>query len=88
MRNAISVQDGGSLLLKEKFQKNMNHGDQAGLICIEDPLEPGNDVGKSSYGAMIVKQAFEKAYFDLTGNLNCNADARTGIADRYYYFFK
>lgn len=30
------------------------------------PLSPGNDVGRSSYGAMQVKQAFDYAYVVLS----------------------
>lgn len=35
-------------------------------MCIEDPLNPTNDIGKGSYGALKVKQAFEYAYFTLS----------------------
>ncbi len=40
---------------------------RTGIICIEDPLDATNDVGKSSYGAMSAKQAFERAYAVLIG---------------------
>lgn len=40
----------------------MVDGHRPSLLCIEDPLTPGNDIGRSSYGAMRVKQAFELAY--------------------------
>ena len=39
----------------------MPPGHRPSLLCIEDPLQPGNDVGKSSYGALQVKQAFDYA---------------------------
>jgi non-canonical poly(A) RNA polymerase PAPD5/7 len=47
---------------------------RAGVICIEDPLDLSNDVGKSSYGAMSVKQAFERAYATLI--LHCRPGAK------------
>lgn len=37
------------------FQE-MNDGHRPSLLCIEDPLTPGNDIGRSSYGALQVKQ--------------------------------
>lgn len=43
----------------------MNNGFQQGLISIEDPLDPTNDVGRSSYGAMRAKTAFEHAFVTL-----------------------
>lgn len=43
----------------------MIDGHRSGFLCIEDPLTPGNDIGKSSYGALQVKQAFDYAYITL-----------------------
>lgn len=43
----------------------MPPGHRPSYLCIEDPLVPGNDVGKSSYGALQVKQAFDWAYGQL-----------------------
>ena len=40
----------------------MPAGVRPSLLCVEDPLQPGNDVGKSSYGALRVRQAFDYAY--------------------------
>ena len=40
----------------------MPAGSRPSLLCVEDPLQPGNDVGKSSYGALRVRQAFDYAY--------------------------
>ncbi len=39
-------------------QKSMPAGHRPSLLCIEDPLQAGNDVGKSSYGALQVKIFF------------------------------
>lgn len=48
----------------------MMEGYRHSIICIEDPLTPGNDIGRSSYGALNVKQAFEYAYITLTQGVN------------------
>ena len=44
----------------------MSDGYRPSLLCIEDPLNPTNDIGRSSYGALHVKTAFEYAYITLT----------------------
>ena len=49
----------------------MTHG--SGVLCIEDPFRPENDVGKSSFGYIGVKSAFEKAYIDLVKYVRPNA---------------
>jgi DNA polymerase sigma len=41
-------------------------GTGLGSLCIQDPCQPENDVGKSSYGIPVVKTAFEQAYLTLT----------------------
>lgn len=46
------------------FQE-MNEGHRPSLLCIEDPLTAGNDIGRSSYGAIQVKQAFDYGYIVL-----------------------
>jgi len=48
------------------------------LLCIEDPLQPGNDVGKSSYGALQVKQAFDYAYGQLTRSVRSSSGCSGG----------
>ena len=48
----------------------MVDGHRPSLLCIEDPLTPGNDIGRSSYGALHVKQAFEYAYIVLLQAVN------------------
>ena len=44
----------------------MVDGHRPSLLCIEDPLTPGNDIGRSSYGALYVKDAFDWAYYVLS----------------------
>jgi non-canonical poly(A) RNA polymerase PAPD5/7 len=62
---AIRVTGKGSYVSKDEVQKNMPVGHRPSLLCIEDPLHPGNDVGKSSYGALQVRQAFDFAWGQL-----------------------
>jgi DNA polymerase sigma len=48
-----------------QIQRDMVDGYRPSMLCIEDPLTPGNDIGRSSYGALKVKQSFEFAYTTL-----------------------
>lgn len=66
LKTGIRIKDGGSYLAKDEVQKGMLVGYRPAMLYIEDPLQPGNDVGRSSYGAMQVKEAFEYAYVVLT----------------------
>lgn len=65
MKTGISIKNGGRYLPKEELQREMVDGHRPSLLCIEDPLTPGNDIGRSSYGALQVKHAFEYAYIIL-----------------------
>ena len=60
--------------------QNMPDSARTGVICIEDPLDSSNDVGKSSYGAMSVKQAFERAYAVLIAH--CRPGAKKPLNGR------
>ncbi|CAL8100292.1 unnamed protein product [Calicophoron daubneyi] len=66
LNTAIRVTNGGQYVRKEVVQQNMEHGLRPSILCIEDPLCPGNDVGRRSYCALQVKQAFEYAYVVLS----------------------
>lgn len=48
----------------------MIDGHRPSVLCIEDPLTPGNDIGRGSYGALQVKQAFEYAFITLSQAVN------------------
>lgn len=65
-KTGIRITDGGAYVAKEEVQRGMSDGSRPSILCIEDPLTPGNDIGKSSYGALNVKRAFEYAYLVLT----------------------
>lgn len=65
MKTGISIKNGGRYMPKEELQRDMVDGHRPSLLCIEDPLTPGNDIGRSSYGALQVQQAFAYAYISL-----------------------
>lgn len=68
MKTAIRIQNGGSYMPKDELLKQFGTSGyyRSSVLCIEDPLNPSNDIGKGSYGALKVKQAFEYAYFVLS----------------------
>ncbi|XP_014671434.1 PREDICTED: non-canonical poly(A) RNA polymerase PAPD5-like isoform X2 [Priapulus caudatus] len=70
LKTGIRIKDGGAYIAKDEVQKDMVDGYRPSLLCIEDPLTPGNDIGRSSYGALNVKQAFEYAYLVLSHAVN------------------
>lgn len=55
MHTGIRINDGGRYINKEEMQKDMLDGHRPSLLCIEDPLLPSNDIGRSSYGVLQVK---------------------------------
>lgn len=61
----IRIKDGGAYIRKEEMQRDAGESYRPSILCIEDPLTPGNDIGRSSYGALTVKKAFEYAYMVL-----------------------
>ncbi|CAB1350863.1 unnamed protein product [Coregonus sp. 'balchen'] len=65
LKTGIRVKNGGAYMAKEDMMKVMTNGCRPSMLCIEDPLMPGNDVGRSSYGAMQVQQVFDYAYIVL-----------------------
>lgn len=62
MKIGISIKNGGRYMPKDDLQRDMVDGHRPSLLCIEDPLTPGNDIGRSSYGVFQVQQAFKCAY--------------------------
>ncbi|XP_071558592.1 terminal nucleotidyltransferase 4A [Temnothorax nylanderi] len=70
VKTGIRVKDGGIYISKEEIQRDMIDGHRPSLLCIEDPLTPGNDIGRSSYGALYVKSAFNWAYCILSQTVN------------------
>ncbi|XP_060533881.1 terminal nucleotidyltransferase 4B-like [Cylas formicarius] len=66
INTGIRIREGGKYINKEEMQKEMVDGHRPSMLCIEDPLQPSNDIGRNSYGVMYVKKAFEYAYTILT----------------------
>lgn len=66
LKTGIQIKNGGAYIAKEEIMKSMTNGYRPSMLCIEDPLLPGNDVGRGSYGAMHVKQVFDYAYTVLS----------------------
>lgn len=75
MKTGIRVKNGGAYLCKEEMLKAMGSGNRPSMLCIEDPVQPGNDVGRSSYGVLQVKQVFDFAYMVLTHGVSSLARA-------------
>ncbi|XP_075068854.1 terminal nucleotidyltransferase 4A [Mixophyes fleayi] len=66
LKTGIRIRDGGAYISKEEIVKAMANGYRPSMLCIEDPLLPENDVGRSSYGAVQVQQVFDYAYLVLS----------------------
>lgn len=66
LKTGIRMKNGGAYLSKEDMVKSMACGNRPSMLCIEDPIQPGNDVGRSSYGVLQVKQVFDFAYMVLS----------------------
>lgn len=84
-RVGIRINGGGSFVPKSEIQKNMDSNYRPSILCIEDPLNPSNDIGKNSYGALMVKQAFEYAFVVLhqaVGPLCSTVDQTKSILGR------
>lgn len=65
LKVGIRIRDGGGYVQKQMIQDQMEPGYRPSILCIEDPLNPKNDIGKSSYGALSVKKAFDYAFLSL-----------------------
>ncbi|KAK5862595.1 hypothetical protein PBY51_017973 [Eleginops maclovinus] len=66
IKTGIRVKNEGAYVSKEEMLKAMGSGNRPSMLCIEDPIQPGNDVGRSSYGVLQVKQVFDFAYMVLS----------------------
>ncbi|XP_051925878.1 terminal nucleotidyltransferase 4A [Hippocampus zosterae] len=64
LKTGIRIRNGGAYIAKDNLAVTAGYGPS--MLCIEDPLLPGNDVGRGSYGVMHVKQVFDYAYTVLS----------------------
>uniref|UniRef100_V9KJX4 Terminal nucleotidyltransferase 4A n=1 Tax=Callorhinchus milii TaxID=7868 RepID=V9KJX4_CALMI len=65
LRTGIRIKHGGSYVARENLQRDTAEGYRPSMLCIEDPLQEEN-VGRKSYAAMQVKQAFDYSYVVLS----------------------
>uniref|UniRef100_G3T4R7 polynucleotide adenylyltransferase n=1 Tax=Loxodonta africana TaxID=9785 RepID=G3T4R7_LOXAF len=61
LKTGFQVKDGGSHVAKDEGRKICD-GSRPSVLYTEDPLQPGIDAGRDSYGAMSLKQAFDFDY--------------------------
>lgn len=61
-RAGISVLEGGRYLRKEDVPVVMPRGHRRADLCIQDPLCPTNDLGRSSFRIWDVRRAFQHAH--------------------------
>ncbi|KAK8405801.1 hypothetical protein O3P69_001940 [Scylla paramamosain] len=66
----ISVLGGGRYLRKEDVPTVMPGGHRRADLCIQDPLTPGNDLGRSSFRVWEARRAFQHAYLVLAPAAN------------------
>ena len=56
------------------------------MLYIEDPLIPGNDIGRGSYGALLAKAAFRYAHAALS--TACSPFVASSYACKQYRWVK
>ncbi|KAG0711431.1 Non-canonical poly(A) RNA polymerase protein Trf4-1 [Chionoecetes opilio] len=61
----ISVLEGRCFLRKDDVPTVMPGGHGRSPLCIQDPLTPGNDVGRSSFGIWNVQKALRHVFLVL-----------------------
>ncbi|VDK43133.1 unnamed protein product [Anisakis simplex] len=64
LTTALRVRDGGAYVCKEEMITLMSRPSNS-MLCIEDPLQPGNDIGRCSHNILFVRQAFDHALCTL-----------------------
>lgn len=87
LTTAIRIGPPGCYLPKEEAQKTLDNGHRPSLLCIQDPLQEGNDIGRSSYGVLTVKQVFQNAYITLRTRLIPEDRHICEQATRFFIFF-
>ncbi|KAL5962229.1 Terminal nucleotidyltransferase 4B [Taenia solium] len=70
----IKFSNQSSFVPKDLFVKNMDCDEYPPLLCIEDPLCPGNNVARRSYSSFRVLDAFKHAYLTLSSALRADAE--------------
>ncbi|EDX14313.1 inactive non-canonical poly(A) RNA polymerase protein Trf4-2 [Drosophila simulans] len=62
----ISVLGEGGCVEKERLRSTLGENNWQSVLCIEDPVTPTNDIGRSSYGVLGVMQGFGAAFVKLS----------------------
>lgn len=70
----IKFSDQSFFIPKDLFLKNMDRDQHPPLLCIEDPLCPGNNVARRSYSSYKALDAFKHAYLTLSAALRADAE--------------
>ncbi|TDG49966.1 hypothetical protein AWZ03_003476 [Drosophila navojoa] len=74
----ISIRGSGGIVEKCVLQNSFSHGNWLSVLTIEDPITPTNDIGRSSFGALDVKQRFETAFLKLSKQVDMDVSKRSG----------
>lgn len=75
----ITVRGNGGIVEKSKLQGNFgNECRWLSVLTIEDPITPTNDIGRSSFGALDVKQSFEMAFLKLSKLVDLDSSKKSG----------
>ncbi|XP_062122490.1 inactive non-canonical poly(A) RNA polymerase protein Trf4-2 [Drosophila sulfurigaster albostrigata] len=73
---AISVRRHGGCV--EKTELLYNFGGSLSMLTIEDPITPSNNIGRSSFGVMYVKQCFQRGFANLSKMVDLDASKVNG----------
>lgn len=49
LKTGIRIRSGGAYVAKDEIMKNMTNGYRPSMLCIEDPLVPGNSLIKNAF---------------------------------------
>ncbi|XP_030573258.1 inactive non-canonical poly(A) RNA polymerase protein Trf4-2 [Drosophila novamexicana] len=74
----ISVRGSGGSVEKCVLQSTFGDYNWLSVLTIEDPITPTNDIGRSSFGALDVKQGFEMAFLKLSKLVDLDSSKISG----------
>lgn len=76
MKTGIRVKNGGAYLSKEEMLKAMGSGNRPSMLCIEDPIQPGQ------IGILIV--VCMTVFFDMT-DIRIRSDSLSTVMHFFYF---
>lgn len=65
LKTAIRLTNGGAYVSKEEIMKAMTNGNRPSMLCIEDPLVPGQSVSQSTSHQSEYEKYLYKSVFTL-----------------------